>query len=171
VSGPFRNTAGDGLLHPIPLLAIGLLLVNDHVLKAAFPGPVTGKLSDIAGLVLLPLALIAMLELAVVALRRPPVAIGPRGAVAVVVVVAVAFAATKLTPLGAEAYRNGLGLLQWPFRAILAVATAMPVAAPVPVSFIADPGDVLVLPMVLVPLGVALRRSRRRGAVQETHPA
>jgi hypothetical protein len=46
---------GDGLLHPIVLLAIGILLINDHVLKSAWPGAVTGKLSDIAGLVFFPL--------------------------------------------------------------------------------------------------------------------
>ncbi len=35
--------------HPVALGALVLLLVNDHVLKAAWPGPVTGKLSDVAG--------------------------------------------------------------------------------------------------------------------------
>lgn len=39
---------GDGLLHPLALLAIGILIVNDHALKAAWPGVVTGKLSDVA---------------------------------------------------------------------------------------------------------------------------
>ncbi|MCC6617494.1 MAG: hypothetical protein IT341_00485 [Chloroflexi bacterium] len=40
----------DGLLHPVVLGAIGLLLLNDHVLKTTTPGFVTGKLSDFAGL-------------------------------------------------------------------------------------------------------------------------
>ncbi|WP_345393526.1 hypothetical protein [Nonomuraea salmonea] len=31
-----------------------VLLVNDHLLKAAFPGVVTGKLSDVAGLLVAP---------------------------------------------------------------------------------------------------------------------
>jgi len=35
------------------IAALLLLLVNDHVLKAAFPGVVTGKLSDVSGLFLL----------------------------------------------------------------------------------------------------------------------
>ena len=41
---PRPRTAGDALLSPLPCLAIALLLLNDHVLKAAWPGPVTGKL-------------------------------------------------------------------------------------------------------------------------------
>lgn len=39
----------DALLSPAFLLALLVLGVNDHVLKAAFPGWVTGKLSDVAG--------------------------------------------------------------------------------------------------------------------------
>jgi len=35
------------------LLALGILLVNDHYLKAAYPGWLTGKLSDFAGLFVL----------------------------------------------------------------------------------------------------------------------
>ncbi|MFF5177469.1 hypothetical protein ACFY2Q_05520 [Micromonospora sp. NPDC000316] len=42
------------LCHPVTLLALVVLVVNDHVLKVAFPGWVTGKLSDVAGLVLAP---------------------------------------------------------------------------------------------------------------------
>src|SRR5690606_8292496 len=55
VASPARPVAGDGLLHPAPLAAIGLLLLNDHWLKAAFPGSITGKLSDFAGLAFFPL--------------------------------------------------------------------------------------------------------------------
>jgi hypothetical protein len=40
----------DLLRSPLLLLAVGLLLLNDFVLKAAFHNWVTGKLSDVAGL-------------------------------------------------------------------------------------------------------------------------
>ena len=40
--------------HPVTVLALAVLIVNDHVLKAAYPGWVTGKLSDAAGLVVAP---------------------------------------------------------------------------------------------------------------------
>ena len=32
------------------ILGVGALLANDHILKSAFPGVITGKLSDVAGL-------------------------------------------------------------------------------------------------------------------------
>ena len=39
----------DILHHPVFLSALGLLLLNDMLLKSTFPGAVTGKLSDVAG--------------------------------------------------------------------------------------------------------------------------
>jgi hypothetical protein len=36
-------------VHPVALGALALLLLNDHLLKARWPGAVTGKVSDVAG--------------------------------------------------------------------------------------------------------------------------
>ncbi|MGC4893222.1 hypothetical protein [Micromonospora sp. DT31] len=62
-----RSPSPDGaraalawLGHPVTVLALVVLVVNDHVLKAAHPGLVTGKVSDVAGLVFAP-ALVAVL--------------------------------------------------------------------------------------------------------------
>jgi hypothetical protein len=52
-------------VHPVTLAAVGLLVVNDWVLKPWLgPGAVTGKLSDIAGLVFAPVVMSAALGLA-----------------------------------------------------------------------------------------------------------
>jgi len=40
--------------HPLTLACIGLLLVNDHILKGLYPSALTGKLSDFAGLFFFP---------------------------------------------------------------------------------------------------------------------
>lgn len=48
---------------PLPLAAVTLLAVNDHLLKAAFHNTLTGKLSDIAGCFFLPLYVSALLAL------------------------------------------------------------------------------------------------------------
>ena len=50
------------LLHPLPLAAIALTAVNDHLLKGsgALPGWLTGKLSDFAGLFFFPIAVVAV---------------------------------------------------------------------------------------------------------------
>ncbi|MBD3401932.1 hypothetical protein GF420_03475 [candidate division GN15 bacterium] len=45
-----RATAQRLLLHPVFLVALTLLILNDHLLKALWPSILTGKLSDFAGL-------------------------------------------------------------------------------------------------------------------------
>lgn len=64
------QTSLRALAHPLTLTAIGLLLLNDHVLKAAAPSWVTGKLSDFAGLFFFPFLLAAAASGPVEALRR-----------------------------------------------------------------------------------------------------
>jgi hypothetical protein len=57
-----------GLAHPAWWLALALLALNDHVLKGAglLPAWLTGKLSDVAGLVVAPVLLAALLMLGAV---------------------------------------------------------------------------------------------------------
>jgi hypothetical protein len=45
---------------PLWIAALVVLLINDHALKAMAPGLVTGKLSDVAGLIVAPLALASL---------------------------------------------------------------------------------------------------------------
>src|SRR5689334_13938559 len=61
------------LVHPLPLGAAALLFLNDHALKGAslLPGWLTGKLSDVTGLFVLPLVLMACLRRGGAALGRP----------------------------------------------------------------------------------------------------
>ena len=51
----------DLLASPVFVASVVVLLLNDHVLKAAWPGLITGKLSDIAGVVMVAIALTAVL--------------------------------------------------------------------------------------------------------------
>lgn len=55
--------------HPLALLSIGLLLLNDHVLKVIAPSPLTGKLSDFAGLFFFPSLLAAVFALPLASLH------------------------------------------------------------------------------------------------------
>jgi photosystem II stability/assembly factor-like uncharacterized protein len=50
------------LIDPPTLIALGLLLLNDHLLKATVPSWWTGKLSDLAGLYFFPLLVLAFLS-------------------------------------------------------------------------------------------------------------
>jgi tetratricopeptide (TPR) repeat protein len=91
------------LLTPIYLGTVAILVVNDHVLKQAFPGVVTGKLSDFAGL-------FAFAVFFSVAIRRHVPAIH--------VAIAVAFAAWK-SPLSDPAIEAWNATM--PFRIARAV--------------------------------------------------
>lgn len=105
------------LLTPTWLLALALLAVNDHLLKYAWPGPVTGKLSDLAGLLVAPALLACVL---VVRTRR--------GLLACHLAIGAVFAAINLSRAAADLWIAALALLgiSW--------------------SIVVDPGDLLALP-------------------------
>lgn len=113
--------------HPVTLLGTGLLLANDHLLKTLWPGPVTGKLSDVAGLVVLP-PVLALL----VSVLAPRLGATTDATVATAVG-GTAFALVKATPTGAYVASAGWSLLTGPS------------------VILADPTDLLTLPA----LGVA----------------
>jgi hypothetical protein len=144
------------LLHPVSLAAIALLVVNDHVLKAAWPGALTGKLSDLAGLAFFPLLLAAVAREVRPALRlRPAVA-------ACALLTALVFAAVKVLPLAGDAYRVGLGALQWPFRALGSLLAGHGVPGLALVRLTPDVTDLLALPAVLIAVWLAAMSSSDR---------
>lgn len=145
---PAANPAAPGsvLLHPIAIGALALLLVNDHVLKAAAPGWITGKLSDVAGLVLTPIVVVALWRLGTGAVVRKPMGRASPAVDSAVVAtaVAIAFALVKLSPFANDLYSVVIG----PTRV--------------------DPGDLAALPAAGLGWWVAARpegyaHERRRG--------
>ena len=90
-----RSAWARDLVHPLPLLAVLVLVINDHVLKGSglLPGALTGKLSDIAGLFFFPL-LLASIYRGLFGERRPSTA--PVGWS--VALTAIFFAALKTSP-------------------------------------------------------------------------
>ena len=155
-----RPAPADGLLNPVALAAVLLLVVNDHFLKAQWPGTVTGKLSDFAGLAFFPLVLLGFWEVALALARRWS---GPRlrTLVAATTLTAVAFIAVKTTAAGASAFGLVLAFGQWLPAALGGVVTgraaAMGAAAPVA----QDPTDLVALPALLVALFIGRRRLAR----------
>ncbi len=146
------------LLHPVALLAIAVLLFNDHVGKYAWPGVVTGKVSDFAGLVFFPLFLVSGVELACATARRgaPP---RNRTLAVCVVLTAVVFTLVQLdTPMTAL-YRVGLGALQWPARAVAALIGGRALPALAPVAVWPDPTDLLALPALAIAWWLGSARS------------
>jgi len=139
---------GAGLAHPVALLAIAALVVNDHVGKGAFPGLVTGKLSDFAGLVFFPLFLQAGVEWALAASGRPWVR-SDRVLGWAIVATAAVFALVKLDTPATDLYRVGLGALQWPWHALVATIGGRDLPGLATVRITADPTDLVALPAVL----------------------
>ncbi|MFG3437714.1 hypothetical protein ACGF0J_10785 [Nonomuraea sp. NPDC047897] len=92
------------LCHPATVVATVVLLLNDHLLKHAHPGFVTGKLSDVAGLVVAP-ALVAL----VLARRADLAATLTTGAL---------FTLVKTTETGAQAASHLWTLLAGPSRVL-----------------------------------------------------
>jgi hypothetical protein len=118
-----RGKALAWLCHPVTVTALALLIINDHLLKSAWPGWVTGKLSDAAGMVLAPPLLAALTGLIA------PRASFRRVTVAAIVAVGCGFTFVKL----------------WGYGAALASA-AWSLITPSLVR--ADASDLLVLPLL-----------------------
>ena len=142
--GPNQRALPAGeFLHPLPLAALVLLVVNDWWLKPGtwVPGALTGKLSDVAGLLFFPLLVTALADCVGLGLHR----IGFRVDFtlrhwkirAALVLTAVGFAAVKLSPTCNLAAVHIMGSLGLPARIVL------------------DPGDLVALPMLWVAWRVA----------------
>lgn len=141
-------TARAALTHPSVLLAIAALAFNDHVLKRAAPGVLSGKLSDVAGMVCFPVLLAFVLDLVRRRDRR-------RTLVAATVATGITFTAVKLWAPVTELYRIGLGLAQWPVRALAALITHHAVPPLARVQLVRDPTDLVALVALVVPLWLA----------------
>ena len=107
------------LLHPVTVGSFALLLVNDHWLKPYHPGWLSGKLSDVAFMVVAPLWLFAAWS----RLTRGSVALSlhharQRALQACLLLIAITLVLMETTFAGDWLYRHGLGVLQFPFRAV-----------------------------------------------------
>lgn len=139
------------VLHPLVLTALALLILNDHLWKAAHGTWWTGKLSDVAGLAVFPLLVSAGGAL---------IGLWPgrmRTIVAVAAVTGAAFAAVKLWAPAGDGYRVALAALQWPARAIAALVRGDAAPALGRVRLTADPTDLLALPALLMGPALAAR--------------
>jgi hypothetical protein len=124
-------------LHPIAIAAVIVLVVNDWALKpSSAPGWLTGKLSDLAGLVVAPLALSAAAGLVLWLAARLGARVDPhltrRRLAIAIALTGLVFAAVKLWPALAAA-------LAAAWRAVLPGA-----------RLVSDPTDLLALPALAI---------------------
>lgn len=90
--------------HPIPLLAVVIMALNDHFLKWHYPSWWTGKLSDFAGIFFFPLFLCALINTVRHYLLRRSAWITRQQLLAAIVLTDIVFAGIKLNPTLADLY-------------------------------------------------------------------
>jgi len=149
----------DALLHPATLVALGLLILNDHVLKAAYPGAVTGKLSDLAGLAFFPILLVGGWEivLAMTSHWRGP---SNRALAIAIGGTAAGFTLVKVWPVAAQAFAWGLGLAQWVLALPVSLLGGGPLPPVVPTVVVVDPTDLVALLALAIPAWIGIARVR-----------
>jgi hypothetical protein len=156
-TAPTVSRALGALAHPLTLVAIALMVANDHWLKQAYGAWWTGKLSDVAGLVFFPL--LVALAVALVAPRLPWRSVVRWS----LTITGVGFAAVKVSVLGAAA------------------ASALLSFVAGPSTLRADATDLLALPALLAAAWIArsatplqagslLTRSDRTTRLRTTSP-
>ena len=149
-----RPPLGHALSHPVALAAVVVLLLNDHVLKAKYPGFITGKLSDFAGMIVAPLFVVAIIDALVPAswLRKNAYRAIPWLAA---LVVGCGFAAAKTWRPATVAYECAMAVL-WRGRGR--------------VVLVRDLGDLAALPMGALAAFVARRHPERSSRHIESAP-
>ncbi len=151
---------GDGLLHPVALAALAVLILNDHWWKRAHPSAITGKLSDVAGLIFFPILLEALAEIGWWCLRR-------RGALprhvllSATLATAIVFTLAKTWPPMNGAVKYVDALLRWPPRAIVAALDHRPSPPLVRPSMVLDATDLFALPALAMSFLVGRARHQR----------
>jgi len=137
----FRERRGlAALVHPIALAALAVWILNDHYLKRFHAGALTGKLSDVACLIVVPLLAVAAIEIVRGTSSRATW-------FACITSTGVVMATINVFDSAAFLYRWGLGIAHWPLRVVLSGE----LVAVHPARLTMDPTDLLTLPVLLVP--------------------
>lgn len=136
----------DPLLHPAFVIALAVLWLNDHAWKVDHPSVLTGKLSDFAGLFMLPIVVDGVLRRIGFASRRATVIITGLGALW--------FGLANLWAPAQLAFAWTFGALRW----LAARGTA---GAIHPVVLTPDPTDLVALPLVGIGLWMLSRATGR----------
>jgi hypothetical protein len=145
-----RRTPGDSLRHPLVMGMLFVWIVNDHVLKGVYGNAWTGKLSDIAGLVVFPLIPLAIYQVICAWTHRVPrhqkrvLGLSLMGTALLLISI-------NLSESLSIACCNALALAQWPLRGIVSGLAGDGLAPIVPLVATVDPTDLLTLPALLIP--------------------
>ena len=149
--------AGAFLLRGETLVGLAIMVTNDHFLKVRFHNPITGKLSDVGGMLLLPLLAATIVDFASRLLRHRTPAPHLRTYSMMVVAIGVMFTLMKTTSFGIHAYDTLNSAIEWPILAVKAVLTGSSPWAWPSTNALVDPTDL----WALLALVVAWNAGRR----------
>ncbi len=153
-----QQTPGALLIQPASVLAVALLVLNDHVLKDLWGNTTTGKLSDIAGVFLFPLLILSIVRL--LDPFRPGIGQGPLAAASAAALTGAGFAAVKLLGPVGDSYATTVGAVRW--LALLGTGGLRPI------EVVRDPTDLLVLPVLIASYVLASKGSGGPAEVDRT---
>ena len=145
--------SGDCIRHPMSVFMLCLWLLNDHVFKDIWGNTLTGKLSDISGLVVFPLMFVATYELICAFRQRAATHLD------LVLWLSLGFSAMimimiNVSDWGANLCRIGLGILQWPFHCLWSLSI-LPIHK---VHLTMDPTDLWTLAALVIPYSIVYSR-------------
>lgn len=156
-------TPASLLTHPVVIISVAAVVINDHWAKAAWSNHLTGKVSDAAG----SLVLAALLAVGFVVIRRrwpgsrsTPATITTAVAAVAATSVVVGVALAKTSAAGAHVAAWILGFARWPIDVAGALVRGNPVALPSTVSVVVDATDVLAGLIAFVLVGVVATNAR-----------
>jgi hypothetical protein len=136
------------LLHPVTLIALGVWAINDHLLKGWGPAGLTGKLSDVAALIVCPVVLLGIVEWCASDVVRRRAA----------VTLAACCAAIGLLLIGLElsssvelAYQHTLSSVQYTARSLISLLAGQRLPDYALVHTTPDVTDLYTLPALAVP--------------------
>ncbi len=133
-------------MHPVTLVCVAVLLLNDWVLKRHFHGGLVGKLSDVAGLAFAPVVLTAAIGLVLALVARLGARVDPsltrRRLIACIAATGAGFAAVKLSPAAADVMVRVLSVVR-------------------PASVYLDRTDLLALPALAIAYWIGRDELRR----------
>lgn len=128
------------LKHPMTISMLALWAVNDHILKAQFGNVWTGKLSDVAGLVVFPLFLLGLYETLVT------IAQSKRVLMVCLLATGLFFVGLNTSQVISDLVCQLLGTLQWPFKLLLSAIEGRQLPSMVPTTATPDLTDLYTLP-------------------------
>lgn len=135
-----------------------LLVANDDFLKGRLHDALTGKISDAAGIILLPFLTVASCEVARRRLHIKPWGLTSGGIRLAVVFTGIVFVLVKIWSPATAAYRDATATIQWPVLAIHSFTVGGHLPDP-HVVIVQDRSDLMVLPLLAIPWLVAKKRA------------